>query len=155
MGWGRPHDEEWFESLRPPRSSSLHVITSYSIHYTKLYDFAPYAGIDDIPQGLTGEYLTERLTDEVCNKIEQVKNDKFFIYFAHYNVHSPYEAKADLISKYKTKIAADPSNKHRNPVMAAMIESLDASVGKVMDKLNKLGIADKTMIIVMGDNGVV
>ena len=115
--------------------------------------FAPYAGIDDIPQGPTDEYLTERLTNEVCNKIEQVKNDKFFIYFAHYNVHSPYEAKKDLVSKYSAKIANDPANKHRNPVMAAMIESLDASVGKVMDKLNELGIADKTMIVVMGDNG--
>jgi arylsulfatase A len=115
--------------------------------------FAPYAGIDDIPQGPTGEYLTERLTDEVCKKIEQVKNDKFFIYFTHYNVHSPYQAKNDLVSKYSSKIANDPTNKHKNPVMAAMIESLDASIGKVMDKLNELGIADKTMIVVMGDNG--
>ena len=113
--------------------------------------FAPYAGLDNITQGPDGEYITERLTDEVLTKLEQVKNDKFFIYFSHYNVHSPYQAKADLVAKYEAKVEA--GNKHRHPVMAAMIESLDASIGKVMDKLDELGIADNTILIVMGDNG--
>ncbi|MCG8698568.1 MAG: sulfatase-like hydrolase/transferase [Bacteroidales bacterium] len=113
--------------------------------------FAPYSGLSNIPQGPNGEYLTERLTNEVCKKIEQLKNDKFFIYFAHYNVHSPYQGKANLVKKYDKK--AKPNNRHRHPTMGAMIESLDASVGKVMAKLNQLGLADNTIVIVMGDNG--
>jgi arylsulfatase A len=115
--------------------------------------FAPYGGLSDIAQGPDGEYITDRLTDEVCNKMEQVKNDNFFIYFSHYNVHSPYEGKADLVAKYAAKAANDPANRHRHPTMGAMIESLDVSVGKVMNKLNELGIAEKTILIVMGDNG--
>ena len=113
--------------------------------------FAPYEGLSNIPQGPNGEYLAERLTDEVCKKIEQLKNDRFFIYFSHYNVHAPYQGKSNLVKKYEAK--AKPNNRHRHPVMAAMIESLDTSIGQVMAKLDQLKIADKTMLIVMGDNG--
>lgn len=113
--------------------------------------FAPYAGIDDISQGPDGEYIAERLSNEVCQKLEDLQNEKFFIYLAHFNVHSPYQGKADLIKKYSSKI--DSNNKHQHPTMAAMIESLDNSVGQVMAKIETLGLSDNTMIIVMGDNG--
>ena len=113
--------------------------------------FAPFARLSDIAQGYKDEYITERLTDEVCNRLEQVKNKSFFIYLAHFNVHSPYQAKADLVAKYTAK--SNPNNPHHHPVMAAMIESLDASVGKVMDKLTELGLDKNTLVIVMGDNG--
>ena len=113
--------------------------------------FAPYKRLADIPQGPDGEYLTERLTNEVMKTLEAVKDERFFIYFSHYNVHAPYQAKAELISKYEKKAGAN--NHHRHPIMAAMIESLDNSVGKILNKLDKLKIADNTMLIVMGDNG--
>ncbi|WP_372647253.1 sulfatase [Draconibacterium sp.] len=115
--------------------------------------FAPYNGLGSLPQGPEGEYITERITDEVCKTIENVKDEKFFIYFAHFNVHSPYEAKADVVEKYRQKLAKGSLGKHKNPVMAAMIEALDESVGKVMNKLEELGIEGNTMVVVMGDNG--
>lgn len=115
--------------------------------------FAPYSGLTDIPQGPDGEYIAERLTNEVCKKIEQMKDERFFIYFAHYNVHSPYEGKADLVSKYDAKSKADPTNKQRHPTMGAMVESLDMSVGKVMAKLDELGLSENTILVLMGDNG--
>ncbi|MCG8698569.1 MAG: sulfatase-like hydrolase/transferase [Bacteroidales bacterium] len=115
--------------------------------------FAPYDGLSDIPQGPKGEYLAERLTDEVCKKLEQLKDDKFFIYLAHYNVHAPYQGKDDLVAKYDAKAKNDPANRHKHPTMGAMVESLDSSIGQVMAKLDELGLTDSTIVIVMGDNG--
>ena len=115
--------------------------------------FAPYAGLSDIDKGEEGEYIAERLTREVCSKIEEIKDNPFFIYLAHYNVHSPYEGKAGLVEKYAAKAAANPTNPHRHPVMGAMIESLDVSVGAIMLKLKELKLEKNTMVIVMGDNG--
>ena len=77
----------------------------------------------------------------------------FFIYMAHFNVHSPYQGRTDYVNYYKDKIANDPDNKHRHPVMAAMVQSLDESIGKIMDKIDQLGIANNTILILMGDNG--
>lgn len=113
--------------------------------------FAPYNGLSDIEQGPEGEYIADRLTDEVCLKLEELKDTLFFIYLAHYNVHSPYQAKDELVEKYKAKM--NTNNKHKHPVMAAMIESLDSSVGKIKDKLDSLGLTKNTIFIVMGDNG--
>jgi arylsulfatase A-like enzyme len=115
--------------------------------------FAPYQGLSNIQQGKNGEYITERLTGEVIQKMTEVKDKPFFIYMAHYNVHSPYEAKAQLIQKYENKSVNNSGNKHRHPIMAAMIESLDESVGKVLDKVKELGIEDNTIVVLMGDNG--
>jgi arylsulfatase A len=115
--------------------------------------FAPYAGLSDIDKGEEGEYIAERLTREVCAKIEEVKDKPFFIYLAHYNVHSPYEGKVELVEKYAAKAAADPKNRHGHPVMGAMIESLDVSVGAIMLKLKELKLEKNTLVIVMGDNG--
>ncbi len=113
--------------------------------------FAPYQGLSDIPQGPDGEYLAERLTDEVIKTLAEMKNEKFFIFLAHYNVHSPYQAKPAYIQKYQNKKIID--QRHRHPVMAAMIQSLDESVGKISEALNQLGLVDDTILVLMGDNG--
>lgn len=115
--------------------------------------FAPYKGIDDIKELSEGEYITERLTDEACKIIEAKHESPYFMYLAHYNVHSPYEAKEDLINKYKAKLAGSKQTKHINPVMAAMIQSLDESVGKIIKTIEENGLRDNTVVIVMGDNG--
>ena len=113
--------------------------------------FAPYSGLDDIQQGADGEYICERLTDEVCHKLEEVKNDRFFIYLAHYNVHSPYQSKSELETYYKAK--ADSLNPHHHPHMGAMVASLDSSIGQINAKLKELNLDNNTLLVVMGDNG--
>ncbi len=113
--------------------------------------FAPYIGLKDLAQGPKGEYITDRLSAEVCNTLTQLKNDRFFIYLAEFNVHSPYQAKPELVAKYAAK--ANVNNPQHHATMAAMIASLDESVGVVMAKLKALGLEDNTMVIVMGDNG--
>ncbi|OAI50240.1 hypothetical protein AYO44_17955, partial [Planctomycetaceae bacterium SCGC AG-212-F19] len=97
------------------------------------------------------EYLTDRLTDEALGFIEKNKDRPFFLYLPHYTVHIPLQAKKDLIAKYEAK--AKPGQPQHNPVYAAMIESLDESVGRLTKKLDELKIADRTVIFFFSDNG--
>lgn len=107
-------------------------------------------GIFDLPNGKEGEYLTDRLTKEALNFIDSNKEAPFFLYLAHYAPHTPIEAKQELIEKYKDK---DSSGQRENPTYAAMIESLDKSVGRVLAKVEELGITENTVFIFYSDNG--
>ena len=90
--------------------------------------------------GHEGEYLTDRLTDEAEQFIEQNKDRPFFLYFAHYAVHMPLQAKPAVLAKYKAK---PPQGGQNNPTYAAMVESVDESVGRILRKLQALGIAER------------
>ncbi len=97
-----------------------------------------------------GEYLTDRLALEAEKFIEQNKDRPFFLYLAHYAVHIPLMAKSDLVAKYKS---AQASRHQANAIYAAMIASLDDSVGRLAGKLAELGLAERTIIVFTSDNG--
>ncbi len=112
--------------------------------------FSPYKN-SDISDGPTGEYLTDRLNDEAIKFIEENKDTTFFLYLPHYAVHTPLQAKADLTSKYDNIL---PNNlSPRSPKFAAMIESTDEGIGKILDKLDELSLSDNTLVIFTSDNG--
>lgn len=96
-----------------------------------------------------GEFLTDREGDEVVNFIQQKKDQKFFIQWAPYAVHTPIMGKPELVEKYKQKEPGD----QRNPVYAALVESVDQNVGKVMDALDQMGLRENTLVIFTSDNG--
>ncbi|MFZ2147207.1 MAG: sulfatase [Sedimentisphaerales bacterium] len=96
-----------------------------------------------------GEYLTDREADEAVQFIRQHKDKPFFLYMAHYAVHTPIQGKADLVDKYKAK---KPTNQ-KNPTYAAMIESVDDAVGKICSVLDELDLAENTIIFFTSDNG--
>lgn len=97
-----------------------------------------------------GEYLTDRLGEEACDFIETNKDKPFFLYLTHYAVHTPIQAKQELIDKFKQK----PKTKHhKNAKYAAMIASLDDSVGRVVETLDRLKLTEKTIVIFFSDNG--
>jgi len=96
-----------------------------------------------------GEYLTDREADEATSFIRKHKDRPFFLYMAHYAVHTPIQAKADLVAKYKTKDLAG----QKNPTYAAMVESVDDAVGKIMATLDELNLTDNTVVIFTSDNG--
>ena len=115
-----------------------------------------------------GEYLTDRLTDEALNFLDANKDKPFFLYLSHYAVHIPLQSKKNLAAKYKAKAKnLPPSSGPRflpegkrqarqvqdHPVYAGMVESVDESVGRVMKKLEQVGVADNTVVIFMSDNG--
>ena len=112
--------------------------------------FAPYK-IPNIRTAADGEYLTDRLADEATRFIEKNKGRPFFLYLAHYAVHTPLMAREPTIARYKAKVKPDQPQK--NATYAAMVESVDDSVGGVMAKLDELGLAQRTVVFFMSDNG--
>lgn len=128
--------------------------------------FSPY-GIPNLPDGPEGEYLNDRLTNEALKFLDQIKDKPFFLYLPHYAVHMPLQAKEAAIEKYKAKAAKLPAGRtvyvndlgrpvrqiQNNPVYAAMMESLDESVGRILDKLAVLGLDKNTVVVFTSDNG--
>lgn len=112
--------------------------------------FSPY-GNPRLEDGPEEEYLTERLTNEVCQLIDSKADEPFFINFWLYNVHTPLQAKQDKIDKYM--VLVDSTKNHQNPVYAAMVEHMDDAVGKVIAKLKDKGLYENTIILFSSDNG--
>ncbi|MCL3780419.1 hypothetical protein EMN47_08440 [Prolixibacteraceae bacterium JC049] len=111
--------------------------------------FSPYKN-PQLKDGEKGEYLTDRLTTEACHLIEQSAGKPFFMYFAHYAVHTPIQAPAELTAKYKNKT---PYNKQDNATYAAMVEKTDDSLGRILNKLRELNLDKNTYVIFFSDNG--
>jgi arylsulfatase A-like enzyme len=97
-----------------------------------------------------GQYLADFLTDKAVDFIQRHKDAPFFLYLPHFGVHSPYQAKPELIAKFKDKA---PVGGHHDPKYAAMIASVDESVGRVMATLDELKLAENTVLIFTSDNG--
>jgi arylsulfatase A-like enzyme len=97
-----------------------------------------------------GQYLADFLTDKAVDFIARHKEQPFFLYLPHFGVHSPHEAKQDLIAKFQKKPGVGG---HKNPTYAAMIASVDESVGRVMQTLDELKLAENTVLIFTSDNG--
>jgi arylsulfatase A len=112
--------------------------------------FAPYQELQSMKEGPKGEYLTDRLTDETIATIEKNKSKPFFIYLSHYSPHKPLQAKAEMIEKYEKK---DSQIKKQEAQYAAMVESIDQGIGRILAKLEKEGLAENTLFIFTSDNG--
>jgi arylsulfatase A-like enzyme len=97
-----------------------------------------------------GTYLADFLTDKAEAFIRKHKEGPFFLYLPHFGVHAPHQAKPDLIEKFKGKPAAGG---HHDPAYAAMIYSVDESVGRITKLLDELKLADNTVVIFCSDNG--
>ena len=107
--------------------------------------------IKNMSEGETGEYLTDRLTDEAINFIKANRNHPFFVYLSHYAVHTPLQAPDSLVIKYKGKLKKNPSQK--NAVYAAMIGNVDRNVGRLLSELEQLKLTENTIVIFYSDNG--
>lgn len=96
------------------------------------------------------EYLTDYLTRKAVQFIEDHQNEAFYLQLSYYSVHVPLEAPEDRLEKYRNKPG---KGGHDNPTYAAMLESLDSGVGKVMETLNRLNLQNDTILIFYSDNG--
>jgi len=126
----------------PLRQGFDEAIVSAGQHF----DFATNPKVDYPP----GTYLADFLTDKAVDFIRRHKDHPFFLYLPHFAVHSPHQAKKDLIERFQPK---PPAGGHRNPVYAAMIASVDESVGRVLGVLDELKLASDTLVIFSSDNG--
>ena len=104
----------------------------------------------DLEEGKEGEYLADRLVEESIRFIERQTDTPFFLYLSHYSVHTPIQGKPELAARYVDKAAADGQD---NPTYAAMVQSVDEGVGRIIDTLDQLGLAENTVVIFYSDNG--
>jgi arylsulfatase A-like enzyme len=102
-------------------------------------------------QGKPGEHIEDRMAEEAEKFIRESKARPFYLNYWAFSVHSPWQAKPELVEKYKRK--ADPKNPQHNPVYAAMVESLDTAVGRVVKAIDDNGLAKDTIIVFFSDNG--
>ncbi len=166
-GYRTGHFGKWHlgtETFGMPEHHGFDINVGGNPHGNPGNYFYPYNGTWKIPTtnqkatwsvlkgGHPGEYLTDRLTDDAVNFIRQSQADEkpFFLYFPHYGVHTPIQAKEEVTAKY----AAIPKIEQQGmPAYAAMVESIDDSVGKIQKTLEKLGLVDNTVVIFTSDNG--
>lgn len=113
--------------------------------------FSPYRN-KDLPDGPKGEYLTERLANEAVAFIKQQKDgDKpFFLYLPLYTVHTPIQPVKQLADRAE---AREKGKHHNNPKYAGMVEGMDLFVGRVLDAIDDLGLAENTLVVFTSDNG--
>src|SRR5680860_65657 len=137
---GAPQAHHWDE-----------VILAETEHISLGDYFAPYFFMPGVNPREPNEYLTDRLNEEAVGFIRRYKDEPFFLYLSHYAPHTNLAAKPDIVAKYERKPGAGGTGK--NPLLAAMIESIDDGVGPVSYTLKKLGLDDNTLIIFTSDNG--
>jgi len=114
--------------------------------------FSPY-NMEHLKDRPKGEYLTDRLTSEAIRVMEEfTKKDKpCLMYMNYYTVHAPFHAKAEKVRKYKEK--ASQANVELNAEYAAMVESLDENVGRILQWLEEKELRENTIIVFTSDNG--
>ncbi len=122
--------------------------------------FYPYSGdryfrepryVPHLEDGEPGEYLTDRLTDEALEILERHREQPFYLQLWYHTVHTPIEGKPEAAARYRGRIRA--GMRHRNAHYAAMVESMDENVGRVLAKLDELDLADETIVVFSSDNG--
>jgi arylsulfatase A len=96
-------------------------------------------------------YLTEVLADQAEQFMTAHRDEPFLLYLSHFAVHIPLEARQALVDKYAGK--TKPDKGVHNPVYAAMIEHVDHSVGRVLDRIDALGLTENTVVVFFSDNG--
>ena len=95
------------------------------------------------------DYVTDYLTDKAIEVIDRNKDQPFFLYFAYHTPHTPIQGREDLVKEFSAKVDKDAI--HNNPTYAAMVHSLDISVGRILDRLASNEIDDRTIVIFLSD----
>lgn len=105
----------------------------------------------DFKEKSPGEHIEDRMAGEAVAWMEQHRGKPFFLNYWMFSVHAPFDAKKELIGRHRDRI--DPGDAQRSPTYAAMIESMDDAVGTLLDAIDRLGLAEKTIIVFTSDNG--
>lgn len=143
-----------------PESQGFDVNVGGSLWGAPQTFFFPYRGdqrfgefryVPGLNYGKPGEYLTDRLTDEAITAMDAADGRPFFLNLWFHSVHTPIEGKPELVERYRAKL--EPGLNHTNPTYAAMVHSLDENVGRILDHLDKRGLADNTIVVFLSDNG--
>lgn len=105
----------------------------------------------DFDPDTPSQHIEDRMAKEAVSFMEKHKDRPFFLNYWMFSVHAPFDAKKDLIEKYRTR--ADPKDPQHSPTYAAMVESMDDAVGTLLDALKRLGLEERTIVVFFSDNG--
>jgi len=105
----------------------------------------------DADPGEPNQHLEDRMAKEAVAFMERHQDKPFYLNYWMFSVHAPFDAKKALIEKYRARV--NPSDPQRSPTYAAMVESMDDAIGTLLDTLDRLKLADRTIIIFTADNG--
>ncbi|BCX49811.1 sulfatase [Haloferula helveola] len=124
-----------------------------------------------VVDGKEGEYLNDRLTDEAVDFLKENRERPFLLVLAHYAVHTPFQAPEGMVDQARKRLNGDPEGGkwkdpdfkdsdgatdktvQNNPVYAAMVKSMDDSVGRVLDTLEELELSGNTLVLMTSDHG--
>ena len=164
VGYFNAHIGKWHlgRAESYPQAHGFHVNIGGTLWGAPQTFWYPYNGdgyfrdwryVPDLEPGNEDDYLTDRLTDKALATMEeQAKVSRpFYLNLWYYSVHTPIEGKPELVDFYQKKIK--PDSVRKNPHYAAMVHSLDKNVGRVLAKIDELGIIDNTFVIFTSDNG--
>lgn len=141
---------KWHLSQDPkPYGFNVNVGGTHSGSPPKGY-YPPHGNVPGLADAPAGEYLTDRLTDEAINFIRENASRPWMLYLSHFAVHTPLQAKRELVDKYAHKKSGVL---HHHVKMATMIEAVDEGVGRLLAELERLGIRKHTLILFYSDNG--
>jgi len=112
--------------------------------------YPPHGKAPGLAGAPEGEYITDRLSDEVIKFIGDNRDRPWLAYLTHFAVHTPLDAKRELVEKYKLKA---PGKLHQHVAMATMIQAVDDGVGRIGAALDELNLTKNTVIIFYSDNG--
>lgn len=106
----------------------------------------------DFKENYPKEHIEDRMAEEAVKWMRSLDKDKsFYMNYWQFSVHAPFNAKEELVEYYRGKI--DTTQAQRSSTYAAMVHSMDDAIGKLLDEVDRLGIADRTAIIFISDNG--
>lgn len=154
-GYGTGFVGKWHLGLEQavgPLAQGFDIVVAGSGDAATKSFFSPY-GLGNLSDGPSGEYLTDRLTREAIAVLDQLTLEPrpFFLCLWHYAVHTPIAGKPELVDEYEGRV--DPRGAQDNATMAAMIRSLDDSVGRLLGELERRGLAERTLVVFTSDNG--
>lgn len=141
---------KWHLSDDPlPYGFDLNIGGTHSGGPPKGY-YPPHGNVPGLAGAPKNEYVTDRLSVEAVKFITANKEKPWALYLTHFAVHTPIQAKKELLAKYEAKT---PGKLHDHAVMATMIQAVDDGVALIYDALKQLGIDNNTVIMFYSDNG--
>lgn len=114
-------------------------------------EFNEFRYVPGLGIGREGDHLCDRLTDEALRLIDEAGDRPFFLNLCYHDPHTPIEARPELVEKYRARLR--PGMRHQNAAYAAMLQTLDENVGRLLAHLDQRRLSANTLVIFTSDNG--
>jgi len=152
-GYRTAHFGKWHLGAEPysPLEHGFEVDLPHTSGPGPAGNFVAPWGFTNFPPRVPDEHIEDRMAAEAAAWMETVKDEPFYLQYWQFSVHAPFDAKESLVAHYRDRI--DRSAAQHSPTYAAMVHSLDDAVGTLLDTLDRLGIADRTLVVFTSDNG--